>query len=289
MPPKWDNPENVLDYNRKLEAKLEALQPVTCHCDIDLQYVMDTHLDNINSAMHEATKEARCIPKSRSAPKPYWCPEFRKMSRKCMNNNINQHFNKLNGFSSKRKMSAFWNEVKRQKRTKVNSSLAPNDFSNFYSTIMTDTNDRTDEQLQDKLQVEEYYNQCKQGTYNHYITADQIGGLLDRVHRGKSPGIDGITAEHLIHGKSPTLCRILADLYSMMISRRCVQSVFHTGLIIPILKKSTLNPNQAKNYRPVTVSSIHTKLVEMTLVPDAEISDNQYGFRESRGTGMASS
>ncbi len=56
----------------------------------------------------------------------------------------------------------------------MNSSLAPNDFSNFYSTIMTDTNDRTDEQLQDKLQVEEYYNQCKQGSYNHYITADQI-------------------------------------------------------------------------------------------------------------------
>ena len=82
---------------------------------------------------------------------------------------------------------------------------------------------------------------------------------------------------------------MLSELYSVMLSRSCVPSVFHTGLIIPILKKSTPNPNLAKNYRPVTLSSIHTKLVEQTMTPAADISDNQYGFRDGRGTGMACS
>ena len=190
---------------------------------------------------------------------------FRKGSRQCFNNTANQHHNKLNAFLTRRKMSAFWNEVKRQRRTKVKSSLKPEDFSKFYGDIMMDRGDWTYEQSQDKIQVETYYNQSK------------------------NPGVDGITAEHLIHGKSLTLCTMLSELYSVMLSRSCVPSVFHTGLIIPILKKSTLNPNLAKNYRPVTPSSIHTKLVEQTMTPAADISDNQYGFRDGRGTGMACS
>ena len=115
----------------------------------------------------------------------------------------------------------------------------------------------------------------------------EISELLDSLHRGKSPGLDGITAEHLQYGKSQSMCEILADLFSLMLSRGCVPSVFHTGIIIPILKKATLDPNEAKNYRPVTVSSVYAELCEMTLVPEVNISDNQFGFREKRGTDMA--
>ena len=50
---------------------------------------------------------------------------------------------------------------------------------------------------------------------------------------------------------------------------------------------STLNTTLAKNYRPIAVGSIHAKLEELTMTPAADISDNQYGFRDGRGTGMA--
>ena len=63
---------------------------------------------------------------------------FRKVSRQCFNNTANQHHNKLNAFLTRRKMSAFWNEVKRQRRTKVKSSLKPEDFNKFYGNIMMD-------------------------------------------------------------------------------------------------------------------------------------------------------
>ena len=63
--------------------------------------------------------------------------------------------------------------------------------------------------------------------------------------------------------------------------------IFTTGVIIPVVKKSTLDPNVVKYYRPITISSVHTKAIESFIVPFAEISDNQFGSRESRGTAFA--
>ena len=134
----------------------------------------------------------------------------------------NQHHNKLNAFLTRRQMSAFWNEVKRQRRTKVKSSLIPEDFNKFYGNIMMDRGNRTYEQSQDKIQVETYYNQSKNQPNDHHISVERISDLLDNLHRGKSPGVDGVTAEHLIHGKSLTLCTMLSELYSVMLSRSCV-------------------------------------------------------------------
>ena len=64
-------------------------------------------------------------------------------------------------------------------------------------------------------------------------------------------------------------------------------NIFTTGVIIPVIKKSTLDPNVVKNYRPITISSVHTKAIESFIIPSAEIYDNQFGFRESRGTAFA--
>ena len=54
-----------------------------------------------------------------------------------------------------------------------------------------------------------------------------------------------------------------------------------------MIKKSTLDPNVVKNYRPMTISYVHTKAIESFIIPSAEISDNHFGFRESIGTAFA--
>ena len=58
--------------------------------------------------------------------------------------------------------------------------------------------------------------------------------------------------------------------------------MFLTGIIVPILKKSTLNPNTAENYRPIMLSSVHAKLIELFMIPEENISDAQFGFRKGR-------
>ena len=60
------------------------------------------------------------------------------------------------------------------------------------------------------------------------------------------------------------------------------------GIIVPVIKKQTLNPNEANNYRPVTLSStrVDAKLLEFLMLPEAKIEKNQFGFRENRGTSI---
>ena len=95
-------------------------------------------------------------------------------------------------------------------------------------------------------------------------------------------GVDGITAEHLLYGESRPLLQHLAILYSTIITYGIVPDVFKTGIIVPILKKSTLNPNLTENYRPITLSSAHAKLVELFILPEDKVSDAQLGFRKGR-------
>ena len=86
-----------------------------------------------------------------------------------------------------------------------------------------------------------------------------------------------------MHGMSFTLADILANLFSRIISTATVPSIFTYGVIIPILKKSSCDLIVPSNYRPMTLSSIHSKIVEMLISPGFEANDCQYSFREGRG------
>ena len=61
-------------------------------------------------------------------------------------------------------------------------------------------------------------------------------------------------------------------------------------MLIPIPKKSGCDTTQAKNWRPITVSSTFSKLLELYVIEECsghEFSDLQFGFVKGRGTEMA--
>ena len=59
-----------------------------------------------------------------------------------------------------------------------------------------------------------------------------------------------------------------------------VPSIFATGLIVPVLKKPTLDPGIPANYRPLTKSSTLAKFLELLILPkDVVLCNNQFGFR----------
>lgn len=60
--------------------------------------------------------------------------------------------------------------------------------------------------------------------------------------------------------------------------------IFYIGVIVPVPKKPSLNPNVANNYRPITVSCTFAKMLEIILLPADQVSDSQFGFRKKRGT-----
>lgn len=324
IPTKWSDQSKVSMYKQILLEKLTRINclPVNLNHD-NAQELIDHQLSCINKAIHDSTIESGCVPKVRFRPKPYWNPdlsylrdrkrfwwriwvdnnrprvgviydiyksvkkEFRRLSRSSFNSVQKLRYGKLDRLLGAKKMPSFWNELKKYRRSHVSSDLKPEDFRSFYENIMTDTGNRCVEQKQDEIRVKEYAAECLENKSIQIIDPLTVSDLIDSLPSGKSPGVDGITIEHLQFGKSETLCELLSNLYSVILSYCHVPTVFHTGVIIPIIKKSSLNPNLAKNYRPVTLSSLHSKFIELLLVPSVNINDNQFGFREGRGTSMA--
>ena len=96
---------------------------------------------------------------------------------------------------------------------------------------MSDSGNRTPDQLSDLTHVGSYEADCKRNLESIHITSDTIKTFIDNLPGGTSPGIDGITSEHLKNGKTPRLYELLSNLYSITLSSSCVPTVFQTGFI----------------------------------------------------------
>ena len=48
-------------------------------------------------------------------------------------------------------------------------------------------------------------------------------------------------------------------------------------------KKPTLDVCAFNNYRPITLSSVYAKLLELMMIPETDISINQYGYQRHKG------
>lgn len=326
MPPNWNNSNVKAKYCTILAEKLSNIYPMNDIPDDNIAEWIDNRLATVNSIIHESAAEAGCIPKRMSRPKPYWCPElselrdkkrywwsiwvsagrprngtifeiwkglkkqFRRQARHNVQNMISRDLNIINNLYNKRQMKAFWNKLKRHQQGKVCSTLSAENLAQFYKTIMSDDGELTDAQTDIKNSVHNYSTKnSNYSTTDVVIEPDLVKRLVKSLKQGTSPGCDGITVEHLTYGMSHTLASILAQLYSVALSHAIVPHVFASGLIIPIIKKPSSDPNEPSNFRPITLSSVHSKIVELIIMPSPDISNCQFGFRENRGTSFVNS
>jgi hypothetical protein len=174
--------------------------------------------------------------------------------------------------------------LKGSEKIGVNSALSAHEFAEYYGDIMNDSTALNQEQLNIESVVKAKFYENQDYTEVIQVSSDKVRELINTLKRNTAPGADGISTEYLILGSSDNLCSYLASIYSVVLSWNIVPEVFQTGIMIPLLKKATLNPNDPSNYRPVTLSSIHSKLIERLLVPADNVSDCQFGFRTKRGT-----
>ena len=200
---------------------------------------------------------------------------FRKLSRECVKTMDNDFYRSLDNLLT-RDSNKFWQRVRARRRCHVPSSLTAEQFVKHYSSIMTDGNELSTTQRSINDDVKSNYSKLQDQIIPHFISVEHIHHVISRLKRNSSPGVDGISAEFLIHGRSSCLT------YDI------VHDVFLTGVMVPLLKKPTLDPSLPSNYRPITISSVFTKLFEMLILPDEEglpLSPNQYGFRNKYSVG----
>ena len=103
--------------------------------------------------------------------------------------------------------------------------------------------------------------------------------------------MDGIMSEHLNYAMDSHLVIHLSVLLSLCLIGGSVPDGFCQNVITPVLKGSNLDPTLSNNYRPITVSSSISKLLELYIIDECHnhsFSQCQYGFIGDRGTAMAS-
>ena len=83
---------------------------------------------------------------------------------------------------------------------------------------------------------------------------------------------------------------LLSDMFTICMRVGIVPDAFFCGTLVPILKKSNLDPTIPKNYRPITISTTLSKVLEYYILEQCDshvYSPSQFGFIPNRSTTMA--
>ena len=322
MRPVWGCKHNRELFNVMLADNLKKLGIFNAVEGTNIQTDIDDYISKLNEAIHNATVSSGCIPKRKQGPKSFWTPAlseardrkrfwwrvwkengrprsghvydcyklsklyFRTACRRNIKSMQNHNKDILISMFRQNNSKSFWNIINKKRRKNNTSNLKIDDFTKHFSEILNPPcpSAFSKEQQEISDRVGTHYKMNKHSQIKIHISPDDVSKLLSRLKLGCSPGIDNVCAEHLIYGKSDTLCQILASVMSAIFTWSLVPSSCLVGVIVPILKKPTLNPNLPSNYRPITLSTTYSKLIEMHILPDDVFENTQFGFRENRGT-----
>ncbi|XP_026315752.1 uncharacterized protein LOC113227094 [Hyposmocoma kahamanoa] len=128
------------------------------------------------------------------------------------------------------------------------------------------------------------------GTVNRGVTAKDVLNVIRNMTKGKSPGHDGLSIEHLQHA-GPHTCRVLAMFYSLCVNHSYLPADLMKTVVIPIVKNKTGDLADKNNYRPISLATVIAKVFDGVLNSQLEkyviLHDNQFGFRPKLSTESA--
>ena len=122
------------------------------------------------------------------------------------------------------------------------------------------------------------------------IPFQSVKRYIKQLNTNCSPGVDGVTSEHLKYASNSSIPLHLSQMLSLCITYGIVPDSFYQGLLIPVLKKNNIDPSLAHHYRPITVLTTFSKLLELYIIDNCHghvFDPLQFGFIDGRGTNMA--
>lgn len=114
------------------------------------------------------------------------------------------------------------------------------------------------------------------------LTAKEISHTIRNMTRGKSPGHDSLSIEHLqmagVH-----LPRVLSLLFTFCIRHAYLPQDMMKTVVVPIVKNKRGNVSDKSNYRPISLATIIAKVLDGLLCSQLDshlhLHDAQFGFR----------
>ncbi len=218
---------------------------------------------------------------------------YRQAYRLAFNTKVNSTFSTLNRLHKTNNSKKFWGIVKQTRRCNTNDQsdeINLDTLMNYYTSKFSHPGADSPVIRDASIAVEQKYTRVQNLEYLVNISAAKIVQYIKKLNKNSSPDIDGITAEHLVHGIGTVLIQKLSMMLSMCIKYGVVPDRFRSGILVPIPKKPGCDASIPKNWRPIVISSTLSKLLELYVLDECQqhtFSDMQYGFVPKRGTDTA--
>lgn len=122
------------------------------------------------------------------------------------------------------------------------------------------------------------------------FSANEVKSVIQSFARGRAPGHDGLSVEHLVYAGSH-IYRILAMFYTFCIRHTYLPKDLMESVVVPVVKNKTGDIADKCNYRPISLAAILGKvfdgLLERQLNNYLILNDAQFGFRKGLSTESA--
>lgn len=224
---------------------------------------------------------------------------FKNKLRWCQKNVESIKLNNLATFRNDKNFIKFWREVKKFSYksclpTNVDGlsegEQIANLFSNKFKTIPQLFNNDTDRLTYDSNKSDNFKinNDDLRNILN--FTPDDITKAVAQMKRGKSPGHDELSLEHVLFG-GRLLHQRLCNLFNLCMQFTYLPHNLMKTIVTPIVKNRTGDLSSSSNYRPISLGTIVGKILERLLQPEllryVKHDDSQFGFRTGLSTDLA--
>ena len=161
--------------------------------------------------------------------------------------------------------------------------LIANSFRSYFSSIYVNSAD-------DPNAVREYVNLATNASHTenicNCIDIQDIESAVNQLSMNKAVDPDDLTSEHILYSH-PSIFVHMKSLFTIILNHSYVPTSFTSGIITPIVKDKRGDLTSAANYRPITISSVISKIFEYFLLNKFQSylsSDTlQFGYKPSSG------
>jgi hypothetical protein len=187
----------------------------------------------------------------------------------------------------------FWKEIKTINNS--SSKLGPEDVQSINgvlgaSNICNMWQDHFKGLLtscQDFSKKEQVLNAIEQVDFVERFNVPDVKEAIKNLKKDKSPGLDGITSEHFIYAHEKVTV-LLCLLFNCVTVHAHLPSNLMDTLIIPIVKDNKGNIMDKDNYRPIALTCITSKILELVVLHKYQdkliTTDSQFGFKSNHST-----
>ena len=127
---------------------------------------------------------------------------------------------------------------------------------------------------------------------NSDFDVELVSNVISKLSRGKAPGLDNITAEHLQYCH-PALPTILTKLFNLMLKFSHVPVAFGQSYTVPLPKVKDCRSKvlSVNDFRGIAISPMISKVFELCILDRFSSfltsCDNQFGFKKGIGCNHA--